>query len=127
MSMIIRILIVVIAVAAIIGGYFVVKDLAEAKKELEYMKYAGVISEVSLAAELYRENPDSFLVVRDSILDSYGLTIEDILAFQEKMKSARGDWLDVWDKVTQVTDSLADRRMDAMKDTVDSMADSPAL
>jgi hypothetical protein len=127
MSMIIRILIVVIAVAAIIGGYFVVKDLAEAKKELEYMKYAGVISEVSLAAELYRENPDSFLVVRDSILDSYGLTIEDILAFQEKMKSARGDWLDVWDKVTQVTDSLADRRLEAMNEQADSMADSPAL
>ena len=122
--MIIRILIVIIAIAAIVGGYIVVRDMTEAKKEREYMRYAAVISEVSLAAELYRENSDSFLVVRDSILDSYGLTMGDIRIFQDKMKSDKREWLKIWEYIDHITDSLVAERLEAMKDTPDSTADS---
>ena len=122
--MIIRILIVIIAIAAIVGGYIVVSDVTEAKKEREYMRYAAVISEVSLAAEIYRENSDSFLVVRDSILDSYGLTMGDIEIFQDKMKSDKREWLKIWEYIDHITDSLVGTRLEAMRDPADSTIDS---
>ena len=122
--MIIRILIVIVAIAAIVGGYIVVRDMIETKKEQEYMRFAGVISEVSLAAELYRENPDSFPVVRDSILGSYGLTMDNIRTFQDKMKSDKREWPKIWECIDQITDSLVAEHLNSMRDTVDSTADS---
>jgi len=121
---IIRILIVIVAIAAIVGGYIVVRDMIETKKEQEYMRFAGVISEVSLAAELYRENPDSFPVVRDSILGSYGLTMDNIRTFQDKMKSDKREWPKIWECIDQITDSLVAEHLNSMRDTVDSTADS---
>ena len=80
-----------------------------------FHRYAEVISEVSLAAELYREKPDSFLIVRDSILGRHNLTIDSIEVFKERLSRDNRQWAEVWEKIKLITDSLAD---DYLQDTI---------
>lgn len=120
--MIIRILGVLILIAVILGGYFYIKNKEEAEKQKEFYRYAGVISEVSVAAELYRNDSDSFLIVRDSILRSYDLSMNDITGFRNRLKSEPRQWQRVWEYVDSITDSLVDWQYERLSKDPDSAA-----
>lgn len=104
--MLLRIILVIVVVGLIIGGYFFIDDRIEAAREEEYRKFGGLIAEVSIAAELYRNNQDSFFVARDSILKQYGLTEDDLSRFREKLTNDRKAWLRVFEEASEATDSL---------------------
>ncbi len=108
--MILRIIGAIVLLAVIVFGYFFVRDAIVAKKLDNYSQYAGVIAETSIAATIYRNNSDSFLVARDSILKQYDLTMDDIVAFREKMQNKQDDWRIVFDMVAYLADSLIDIR-----------------
>ena len=122
--MILRIIGSIVLLTIIVVGYFMIRDAIVADRLDEYSQYAGVIAETSIAAQLYRNNSDSFLVARDSILEEYGLTLEDINAFREKMQDNQADWRIVFDMVAYLTDSLADIHLTRLKAASDSTADS---
>jgi len=101
-----RIIGVLAVIAILAAGYYKIKEWRAEEKDREYSLYAGLIAETSIAAELYRDDPDSFLVVRDSIFREHNLTLEDLSAFREKMSAHQEEWLKVWDHVARLTDSL---------------------
>jgi len=68
LALIWRIIGVLVLAALIVTGYLWIKDWKEHRLQIEYRRYAGAITETSVAAELYRNKKDSFPVVRDSIL-----------------------------------------------------------
>jgi hypothetical protein len=109
-----RIIAVIIIIVAAYYGYSFVKKQIETEREKIFHRYAAVISEVSLAAELYREKPDSFLIVRDSILSQHNMTIDSIEVFKERLSRDKRQWAEVWKKVKFITDSMAD---DYLQDT----------
>lgn len=93
----------------------------------EYKKYASLISEISLAVEIYRNEPDSFLIARDSIMNHYGLTIDSIDAFRARLSEDNKEWAKVWEIVQTVTDSLVDENISRYNtDTVATVSDSSA-
>lgn len=104
--MILRIIITLVIIAVIVGGYFYIDDRLEKKRVEEYRRYAGVIAETSVAAELYRNKKDSFLVVRDSILNKYSLTQQQLLDFRDRYQGDERRWAEFWDYVVEISDSL---------------------
>lgn len=124
MKMLLRILGVLIVIAIIVGGYYLIKNTIESKKQKEYLRFAGVISEVSVAAELYRNDNDSFLIVRDSILKTYNLTLDDISGFRHRLKDNRREWLEVWKYVKNISDSLVGIHQARLNIGTDSAVDS---
>jgi hypothetical protein len=113
-----------VLLAVIVVGYIMIRNIIIADKLDEYNKFAGLIAETSIAAELYRNNSDSFLVARDSILGQYELTLEDFNNFREKMQENQNDWRIVFDMASCMTDSLVDIQMLRLKAAHDSAADS---
>ena len=122
--MIWRILIVAVLIAAAGFGYVFIKDKMEADKRAEYTRFAGAVAETSIAAELYRNNSDSFFIVRDSILNKYAMTVGDIELFREKLKEKQTEWTEVWLKVDSITDSLVRLQFDRLAREKDTTADS---
>ncbi len=108
--MFLRIVGAIVLITIIIFGYIFVRDKIVEHKLDSYSQYAGVIAETSIAATLYRNSPDSFMVARDSILKKYDLTMENIDNFREKMQKKPDDWRIVFDMVAYLADSLIDIR-----------------
>ena len=106
--MLVRIVSTLLLVGLVVFGYFRFRDYHEAQKERYYRKYAEAIAEVALAEQLYRHQPDSFLVVRDSILASHNLTRDSIDTFRRALTNQKTEWLKVWEIVKNLTDSLVD-------------------
>ncbi len=102
-----RLVIVLAVIAALIYGFFYYEDYREAKQRREYLTYAGVIAETQVAAELYAFEPDSFLVVRDSILHKYDKTLAQMQSFKDEYKGDERKWAQLWFYVDSLTDSLA--------------------
>ena len=125
--MILRIIIVVGLIALIAGGYVIIRDELTARTETEYKSIALVIAETSVAAELYRNDSDSFLIVRDSILNMHQITINELDAFKEKMKDKHRQWEVIWDYVSYYTDSLVNEQRQNMRAKSDSATDSTVL
>jgi len=125
--MFLRIIGVIVLLAIIIVGYFLIRDAIIAKKLDTYSQYAGVIAETSIAATVYRNNSDSFLVARDSILNRYNLTLEDVNAFKKKMKKKPDDWRIVFDMAAYMADSLIDIRTRRAKIPSDGSKDSSSI
>ncbi len=121
--MILRIIGAIVVLTIIVVGYFMIRDAIVADRLDEYSQYAGVIAETSIAAQLYRNNSDSFLVARDSILREYGLTLEDVAAFREKLQDNQADWRIVFDMVAYLADSLVNIKMTQLKAVPDSGAE----
>jgi hypothetical protein len=105
--MLIRIVAVLIVLVLIIGGYYYFNEIYKSNLEKEYKKIALVIAETSVAAELYRNQSDSFLIARDSILAQQTLTIEELNAFKKKMTGQPKQWRIIFDYVSYYTDSVA--------------------
>ena len=122
--MIWRILIVAVLIAAAGFGYVFIRDKMEADKRAEYTRFAGAVAETSIAAELYRNNSDSFFIVRDSILNKYAMTVEDIELFREKLKEKQTEWTEVWLKVDSITDSLVRLQYERLAREKDTTADT---
>jgi hypothetical protein len=120
--MITRFIIAAVVIGLIVGGYFYGSDYLRDKKESEFRLYASVIAETSVAAELYRDSSDSFLVARDSILQKYGVTNEQMLAYKDDFSGDHHDWVRFWEIVSTITDSLADIQLDLIKQQQDSTA-----
>jgi hypothetical protein len=125
--MFLRIIGLVVLMAIMVVGYFFIRDAIRANRLDEYSQYAGVIAETSIAAQLYRNNSDSFLVARDSILMQYDLTMEDVAAFREKMQDNQEDWRIVFDIVGYLADSLVDIRLTKLITIPDSSVDSSII
>jgi hypothetical protein len=106
-------------------GYKYIQKEHKKKIEAEYTKYAAAISEISIAVELYRNYPDSFLLFRDSILNKHNLTMDSIENFRAKLDEDKAEWAKVWSNVKTITDSLVGEYQFKIKDeTSDSMTDS---
>ncbi|MCX6827745.1 MAG: hypothetical protein NT002_00435 [candidate division Zixibacteria bacterium] len=103
--MIWRIIGVLVLAALIVTGYLWIRDWKEHRLQIEYRRYAGAITETSVAAELYRNKKDSFSVVRDSILRKYNVTAKEMLDFKERFKDDHEEWAVFWKYVTDMTDS----------------------
>ncbi|UCD17202.1 MAG: hypothetical protein JSV44_12245, partial [Candidatus Zixiibacteriota bacterium] len=81
--MLIRILAAIIVVGLVVGGYFLGTDFYQNWEDKANRKYALAIAETSVAAELHRLDSDSFFVARDSILEKYGLTVDEMLNLKD--------------------------------------------
>lgn len=121
-----RIIIVILLIPTVILGYLFIRDHLEAKKKEEFRKYARVIAEISVAAELYREDNEGFLAARDSILSDEGLTLDSLDAFRDRLQDDKREWVKIWDQVKEITDSLVDFHQERLKALPDSSADSTA-
>ena len=119
-----RVLIALVVITAGVLGFFYIRDQEAAKKEAEYHRFAGAIAETSIAAELYRNHPDSFLVARDSILRDYAMTMEDIAAFRARLEKNDLEWEKVWDLVDSINDSLVKIQFERLNALKDSASDS---
>jgi hypothetical protein len=118
---ILRIIGALVLVIAVYFGYRYFTDKRTAVIDAEQYKMAALISDISFAAEIYRNHQDSFFLARDSILESYGMTIDSIYAYKERLIDKDGQWAEIWDKVANITDSLVDDYMDEIReDSVES-------
>jgi len=117
-----RFIIAAAVIGLLVGGFFYGKDYLRDRKEAEYRRYAMVIAETSIAAELYRNSSDSFLVARDSILQKYGVTAEQMLAYKENFPGDQNDWAYFWKMVSNITDSLANLKIEELNNKGDSAA-----
>lgn len=104
--MILRIVAVLVLIGLIVAGYLYIKDWKQDKLEAEYRKYAAVVTETSLAAELYRNDNPRFLTVRDSILTAHAVTREEMLTLVEKFRTEKWVPADFWKFVSEMTDSV---------------------
>ncbi len=120
--MIARFIIAAAVIGLLIGGYFYGRDYLRNRKEAEYRRYALVIAETSIAAELYRNSSDSFLVARDSILQKYGVTAEQMLTYKDSFPGDQNDWASFWKMVSNITDSLANLKIEELNAQADSAA-----
>ena len=125
--MIWRILIVAVLIAAAGFGYVFVRDKLEADRRAEYHEFAAVVAETSFAAELYRNTPDSFLIVRDSILKKHAVSLEEIETFRAKINKDQKKWAEIWLIVDSVTDSLVKLHNDRLAREHDTAADTGAI
>ena len=114
MELILRIIAVLLIIGLIAAGYSFIKDWKQARLEAEYQKYAAIITETSLAAELYRNDKPGFLAARDSILSRRGVTREEMVALLEKFTSEKWAPADFWKYVAEMTDS-ATRARDSIR------------
>ncbi|MFH2037068.1 MAG: hypothetical protein ABIJ45_11740 [Candidatus Zixiibacteriota bacterium] len=120
-----RILIVLALVCIVYFGVKYYLSSQEVKHLKEYEKYATAIAEVSLAAELYRADPDSFLMVRDSILNQSHLTGDSIVSFRARLIDNKTEWKKIWELIQLKTDSLVDNRLSQFNIIkIDSISDS---
>jgi hypothetical protein len=122
---ILRIILLLVAIGVVLGGFILIRDTLEERKKEEYVKFASIISETSVAAGLYHNAPDSFVVARDSIFQKYGVTDSDLSDFREKLKKDERQWLQVWEYVRTITDSLVGEQMARLSapkaDSLDSL------
>jgi len=116
-----RILLAIVVIALGYGGYVWFMNKRAAEKEAVYMKYAGVIAEVSIAAELYRDDNQAFLDARDSIFKMYKINADSFAAFRAELDGKPDEWVDVWNKVDSLTASMVAGRIEKPDSTADSL------
>ena len=97
------------------------------KFEEQQQKYALVTAQVWVASATYRDNPDSFLSYRDSLLHSNDLTtdsldrfLEDYSSEPETLKPFARMVKAAVDSLVAIEDSLSDLSDQATADTVAS-------
>ncbi len=122
--MILRIVLTILIITLVVAGYYYFSDYQETKKSAEFVKFAGVVAETSIAAELYRNNSDSFLIARDAILNKYAVSINDLLMFKKRYRGDEFQWAEFWDKVVLVSDSLIAQQQIRLRQPIDSLPDS---
>lgn len=122
--MILRIGLTILIITLAVAGYLYFSDYQRDKRLEDFAKYAGVTAETSIAAELYRNKPDSFLIIRDSILNKYGVSINDLLMFKKRYRGDEHYWSEFWDKVVLISDSLIKYHQDRLRQQFDSLPDS---
>jgi len=115
---------VIVLIAAAAAGYVFVKDKIEQNRMAEYRRFAGAVAETGVASELYRNDHDSFMVVRDSILNKYEMSLGDIEAFRLKFENRQEKWAEIWQMVDSLTDSLVKAQYDRLAGDSVSTADS---
>lgn len=106
------------------GGYFYYTDNREAAEGRMFRHYASVIAETSVAAELYRNHEDSFLVARDSILARHAVSLDQMRVFKESLAGDEGKWAKFWDYVVEISDSLISYHELRLRAEADSLNDS---
>ncbi len=111
-------------IALAVAGYFYFIDYQRAKRAEEFAKFAGVTAETSVAADLYRNDSDSFLIVRESILNKYAVSINDLLMFKKRYRGQEHYWAEFWDKVVLISDSLIAYHQVRLNLPKDSLIDS---
>lgn len=114
----------IVLIAAAAAGYVFVKDKIEQNRMAEYRRFAGAVAETGVASELYRNDHDSFMVVRDSILNKYEMSLGDIEAFRLKFENRQEKWAEIWQMVDSLTDSLVKAQYDRLAGDSVSTADS---
>lgn len=71
-------------IAAVVAGMFAWSPYMESRKKAAAERYAPVTAKVWVASALYRNDPDRFIVCRDSILKAEGISTEQL---QEYIRS----------------------------------------
>jgi hypothetical protein len=124
LELILRIFGTIALAAILVLGYLFIRDRNRAKEEAIYRHYASVITETSLAAELYRHRPDSFLIVRDSILRKYNVTLDEMRNLAGKYRANLEQTADMWKMVTEMTDSVVKIEDSLLKERAKMAKDS---
>ncbi len=114
-----RLIIVLAAIALLIWGYSHFRKWRLNEEREEYLKYAGVIAETQVAAELHRHEPDSFFIARDSILQKYAVTLDEMNALESLYQGQERRWGELWFYVDSLTDSLVDHYDSLFRDAAD--------
>ncbi|RKX19024.1 MAG: hypothetical protein DRP51_08145 [Candidatus Zixiibacteriota bacterium] len=122
--LILRIALTILVLTLAVAGYFYYSDYQRDKRSEEFARFAGVTAETSIAAELYRNDSDSFLIVRDSILNKYSVSINDLLMFEKRYRGREHYWAEFWDKVVLISDSLITYHQERLKLSKESRIDS---
>jgi len=122
--LILRISLTILIITLAVAGYVYFSDYQEDKRAREFARFAGVTAETSIAAELYRNSSDSFLVARDSILNKYRVSINDLLMFKKRYRGDEYYWAEFWDKVVLLSDSLIIYHEKRIRQSLDSLIDS---
>lgn len=112
---------VAVIIGLCVGGFFYGKNYLHDKQEEEFRLYASVITETSIAAEIYRHKPDSFIIVRDSILNKYGLSLDDMDTYKEEFPGDHRDWARFWGIVSNLTDTLVAERIEMLRASGDTL------
>jgi hypothetical protein len=95
-------------VIILIGVGFWAKGRIEDRKQLEeYDRFAGLYSEIAVAAQIHRTHDDRFKFVRDSLTHHYGFTQSEITLFKRKLQGHDEEWNQIWSVISRKTDSLA--------------------
>jgi len=121
---VLRIGLAILIALLLVAAYLYYSDYQQEKKAIEFARYAGAIAETSVAAELFRNKPDSFFIVRDSILSKYSLTTDDLLRYKKKYIGEEYQWAEFWDKVVLISDSLIEYQESLLHISSDTLPDT---
>jgi hypothetical protein len=113
---------VVIAVAYL--GYTWWDDWSTRSREAELDRAARVTAQVWVATAVYAGNEEAFLVYRDSLLDSEGLTRDDLFKFLDRYKNQQEPFLDFSQRVRHYVDSMAAAAEEARRERFDRATDT---
>jgi hypothetical protein len=121
--MLIRIVGLLTLVVIAILGYIYIDEWRRQNQNEEYQRYAAVIAETSLAAELYRNEPLSFLAARDSILARYGVALEEMRGLYRRFESRWPQAAELWKRASEAVDSLVKIRILEINDSLKKHVD----
>jgi len=69
-------------------------------------RFATVFAATTVAGELYRNEPERFFRVRDSIFEATSYNMDSIDSFRQRLEGQEEKWSRVWTEVFNQIDSL---------------------
>lgn len=99
-------IIIYIAIIVVAVGLYFKNERDVANLTAGFDKYGSFYAELSVAAELYRNEQDQFFAVRDSLFLKYKLNADSIDSFKKSLEGREEDWQKVWILAKNKTDSL---------------------
>lgn len=93
--------------AAIFFGYRFYDESARQAGSDQTARHAEVTAKIWLASAYYRNDPDRFVIYRDSVLTQAGLSLEQANEYLDIYSNESERYRDFAQKVAQLVDSLA--------------------
>ncbi len=100
-----KIIVYLAIIAVAVGLYYKNKQDAN-EQTAKFDKIGSFYAELSVAAELFRNEPERFYTARDSLFFKYNLTADSITAFKKLLAGREEKWQTVWLLAKNKTDSL---------------------
>lgn len=116
-------------IVVICVGYGYYRQQSERNRQRQYDRLAQVYAEISVIAELHRNEPQLFYPARDSLYRLHGFSPESVAVLKNSLMNREEDWSYIWQVVKHKTDSLTEYYRahpieHSMPDSLDSVKDS---